>query len=159
MTQGYAPVSSHTTLFAAGTYLLNPREMNGTQSPFGDLPDFTLGDVGYTIDSVPDQFAARAGIEQRINRVVSVNLAARLDGVPVHDLIGGSEGYRLPGYSIALEPGVTISKSKNVVSLSMPFAVRRHAALSIADVRTANPIGGIAALADRVLLVNFSRRF
>lgn len=39
--------------YLQGTYLINPRETNGTQQPTGDEPDFTLGEFGYIYNSVP----------------------------------------------------------------------------------------------------------
>ena len=159
--QAFTTVANGTVAFVQGTYLMNPRETNPTQSPFGDLPDFTGGDIGYTINSVPDQYFFRVGAAHAFwpAQGLLASLAVRIDGVPSHDLIGGSEGYRLPGYSVALEPGVSLSRGRDVVTFSAPIAVRRRASFSVADLRTGNPYGGLAALADFVVNVSYSRRF
>jgi len=74
-------------------------------------------------------------------------------------LIGGSEGYRLPGYSVAIEPGLSLSRGKNFLVVTVPVAVKRHGSKSVADVRTNSPFAGIAALADLMVTVSYSRRF
>ncbi len=159
--QAFGTIAHNTSFYAQAVYLLNPREMNGVQSPFGDDPALTGGDIGYTIDSVPDQYVARGGITQAIGSGtgVAVTFGARIDGVPAHDLIGGSDGYRLPGYAISIEPGFSVTKGKNSFTFTVPVAVKRHASKSVADLRTGNPIGGIATLADYVITVSYSRRF
>ena len=153
--------SKKTSTYFQGSYLSNPREMNGTQSPFADVPELTGGDIGYIIDSVPDQYLARAGVSHTVwaKKGLAVSLGGRIEGVPSHDLIGGSDGYRLPGYAISIEPGFSISRHKNLFELTVPVAVRRHASKSVADVRTNNPVGGIAALADYTITLSYSRRF
>ncbi|MGQ0763279.1 MAG: hypothetical protein ACT4OT_14870 [Acidobacteriota bacterium] len=159
----FRKVNKRAFLYAQGTYLSNPREMNGTQPPAGDDPLFNLGDIGYMIDSVPDQYLIRGGVSytvlQKEQTSLAVTFGPRAEGVPTHDLIGGSQGYRLPGYAISVEPGFTISRKKDLIEFSMPFAIHRHANKSIADVRTNNPLGGFAALADHTITISYSRRF
>jgi len=147
--------------YLQGVYLVNPRQTNHTQSPFGDRPDLTGGDFGYIVNSVPDQYVGRLGVSRSMWRArgIAASLGARIDGVPTYDLLGGSDGYRLPGYTVAVEPGVSITHGRNFFGLSVPVAVRRHGALSVADMRTGNPIGGIVALAPYQLIVTYSRRF
>ena len=134
--------------------------MKGTQSPFADVPQLTGGDIGYIIDSVPDQYLARAGVNHIVSpkKALAVSVGGRFEGVPSHDLIGGSDGYRLPGYAISIEPGFSILRHKNLFE-TCARRVRRHARKSVADVRTNNPLGGIAALADYTITVSYSRRF
>jgi len=159
--QAFARIGARAAVFGQAAYLVSPREMNRTQSPYGDEPDLTGGDIGYIVDSVPDQYFLRFGAQRTIAgaRGLAASLALRLDGVPARDFVGGSDGYRLPGYSLALEPGLTIAQGRGVFALAVPIAIVRHASFSVADRRTGNPIGGIAALADAVLNVSYSRRF
>jgi hypothetical protein len=159
--QAFTTINHKTTVFAQGTYLFNPRETNGTETPFGDEPEITFGEPGYTIDSVPDQYFFRAGVAHTLSdtRGFAPSVAFRLDGVPAHDALGSSEGYRLPGYAWAIEPGLSIGRVRNVFTLSVPIAIKRHASKSVTDVRTASPFGGIATLADYTLNVSITRRF
>jgi len=159
--QAFGKLSENSAAYFHGSYLSNPREMNGTQTPFGDDPALTGGDIGYTIDSVPDQYLARTGVAYTVwpEQGLALSLGARIDGVPVRDLIGDSQGYRLPGYAVSIEPGLTVSKGRNFFSLTAPVAVERHASKSLADERTGSPVGGFAAFADFVIIASYSRRF
>lgn len=127
--QAFQKVFTDTSIYLQGTYLINPREMNGTQTPFGDIPALTGGDIGYTINSVPDQFVARLGLTHTIwpEQGLSATLGTRVEGVPVRDLLGGSQGYRIPGFAVSVEPGLAIALGKNFFELNVPVAVYRHA--------------------------------
>jgi hypothetical protein len=90
-------------------------------------------------------------------------LAARIEGVPAHDLLGPSDGFRRPGYALSVEPGLAWYRSSNALAVSVPIALRRDRTRSVPD-EMDNPIpqtlgNGDAAFADWVLLVGFSRRF
>jgi hypothetical protein len=160
-TQAFKRVFKRTFLYLQGTYLSNSREMNGTQTPFGDLPGLTGGDIGYIVDSVPDQYLGQIGLAQTVwpEKRLSVTFGVRIDGVPSHDLIGGSEGWRLPGYNISLEPGLAISRGKNWFSFTVPVAVKSYGSTSLADARTNSPFAGIVSLADSQVTFSYSRRF
>lgn len=159
--QAFQKVFTDTSIYFQGTYLSNPREMNGTQTPFGDVPELTGGDIGYRINSVPDQYLARLGLSHNIWPEIglSVTLGARAEGVPRRDLLGGSQGYRLPGHAVSVEPGLSIALGKNFFELTVPVAVYRHASKSLADRRTHSPIGGIATFADFQIIASYTRRF
>ena len=66
-----------------------------------------------------------AGISYPIwpSRGVSVSLGARMDGMPVNDVFGDSDGFRRPGRVIFVDPGLNWSFGKNTVSLAAPIAV------------------------------------
>jgi hypothetical protein len=42
----------------------------------------------------------------------------------------------LPGYAVTLEPGLSIGRVRNVFIVSFPIAIRRHAGVRVADLRT-----------------------
>ena len=44
--QAFQKVFKDTSAYLQGNYLISPREMNGTQTPWGDTPAATLGDIG-----------------------------------------------------------------------------------------------------------------
>jgi hypothetical protein len=141
--------------------LLNPRELNGTETPFGDDPVLTGGITGYIFDSVPDQYLARGGLTYGIWPKIglSVSLGARIEGVPVRDLVGGSDGYRIPGYAISIEPGISITRDKWTLSVTAPVPVERHASTSVTDARTNSPVAGYGAFADFLVTASVSYRF
>lgn len=144
--------------FASGNYLSNPREQND----FLRDPSNTNPDPSSTYLSIADQYAARLGVATSVKKL-GVSLSARLEGVPSSDLIGGDMGRRRPGYTVAIEPGVSYAWKGNAVSLSVPYLVRRVRTQNISDKlesqRTGQFENGDAAFADYVVIVGFTRRF
>jgi hypothetical protein len=139
------------TAYASGSYLFNPRETNETER--GGTNPITR----YL--SVSDQYLARAGLASSFRRGGSwtLSLGGRVEGVPAEDLIGGSSGFRRPGYAVSVEPGVTYTRGRSGVNLGVPIAVYRNRTRSFADKLSGGH--GDAAFADYLLLVGFSRRF
>jgi hypothetical protein len=160
-TQGFTKIVGNSFGYLQASYLMNPRELNGTETPFGDDPAQTGGLTGYKFDTVPDQYLARAGLGYVIwpKAGLSVSLGARLEGVPVRDLVGGSDGYRIPGYAVSIEPGLSLSKRRFSASVTVPVPLERHASTSVTDARTGSPLGGYAAFADYLVTASFSVSF
>ncbi len=90
-------------------------------------------------------------------RRLAFSFGARLEGVPVRDLIGGSQGFRRPGYSLSIDPGLMFSYHGYTIAASSPWAVRRDRKRSVADYR--NGVAGDAAFADYSVIVGVTRRF
>ena len=157
----FAKVFKDTFAYVNGFYLINPRETNGVHTVNFDVPPFTHGDKGLMVNSVPDQSLVRGGLARPIWRAIGLSgsLGARWEGIPSHDLIGGSDGWRLPGYSVSIEPGVSISRGKEYLSVTAPVAVYRYGIVSVPFARTHNPLGGIASFADYQINVTYSHEF
>ncbi len=110
--------------------------------------------------SVADQYIARAGVIVPVSewRGLSVSFGGRLEGVPVRDIIGKSNGFRRPGYGISVEPGVNyVHKGRDIWSLSVPIAVSRNRRRSVTDIRDGR--AGDAAFADYLIVMGWSHRF
>jgi hypothetical protein len=147
------------TAFANASYLSNPREQND----FLRDPSAVNPDPSSAYLSIADQYAARVGVGMPVGKRFGVSLAGRLEGVPSSDLIGGDLGRRRPGYSVAIEPGVSLSWGQNLMNVSVPYLVRRVRTQNISDKLASERTGekqiGDAAFADYVVIVGFSRRF
>lgn len=91
--------------------------------------------------SVPDQFAFRAGLFKPIPRLhgLGILLRGRTEGVPVRDLIGGSDGFRRPGYIISVEPGISYMLSNFTTTLTVPVALIRNRTRSLNDIADSKP--------------------
>ncbi|GAB3573147.1 hypothetical protein GCM10027578_33750 [Spirosoma luteolum] len=156
--QGYASITKSLAVYANGFYLFNPRETNGVvRSPEATTIDLVTGTF-----SVADQFAARLGLSQSIGAVpgLAVMLGGRVEGVPAIDAIGGSSGFRRPGYIVSVEPGLAYMRHKTSIAATAPIAVYRNRIRSYAD--RLDPLGlkhGDAAFADYLISVNVSRWF
>ena len=157
----FAKVYKNTFAYLNGFYLINPRETNGVHTVNFDVPPFTQGDKGLMFDSVPDQSMVRGGLAAAIWPKIGLSgsLGARWEGIPSHDLIGGSDGWRLPGYSVSIEPGISISHGKEYLSVTAPVAVYRYGIVSVPFARTHDPTGGVASFADYQINVTYSHEF
>ena len=150
--QGFQPLGHSLGLTANLFYLVNPRETNGV-----------LTRNGRSEFSCPDQFAARIGGYYATMSGFSAYLGGRLEGVPAQDLVGGSAGYRRPGYAISAEPGVGYTRGGWSVFASVPVALYRNRTQSFEDKVRTQQTGtftqGDAAFADYLLSVGVSYRF
>ena len=78
-------------------------------------------------------------------------------GVPTRDLVGGSEGFRRPGYAVSVEPGVSWTRGANTFNLFTPVMVAVNRQKNIYDDRFGSH--GPAVFADFLIITSFSRKF
>ncbi len=86
-----------------------------------------------------------------------VSLGGRIEGVPAEDLIGGSNGFRRPGYAISVEPGLSYGQGPQAFLLAVPIALQRNRLRSVPDRLEANRQGD-AAFADYLVLFSYQRK-
>lgn len=132
-------------------YLLNPRNTNGTLTNRSRQSE--------AIMSVPDQYALRVGLFYGIKSIhgLGFSLGGRLEGVPIRDVVGESDGFRRPGYVISVEPGLSYMLGNVTATLNVPVALVRNRTRSLTDIIESTPDNfrhGDAAFAD--YLINFS---
>lgn len=157
----FAKIYKNTFTYLNGFYLINPRETNGVHTVNFDVPPFTHGDPGLMVDSVPDQVMVRGGVTHSIwpSKGVNLSFGARWEGIPAHDLIGGSDGWRLPGFSVSVEPGISVSHGRDFLGVTAPVAVYRYGVVSVPFARTHDPLGGIASFSDFQINITYSHLF
>jgi len=123
------------TLFTSGLYLINPRDTNGTPSIIQSLGvPLTPNFLGRLTNSVTDSWVMQAGAAIRLpgtwNKPRLKGFRFRTtwhwEGVPTTDLIGGSHGFRQPGYTMALGPGFTYAVGKHFWAVEVPIVFWRH---------------------------------
>jgi len=146
--------SSHLSTYANLYYLANPREQNGVSTSRGGVPSqLTILTESSTM-SVPDQYLLRAGINYSSGPLLAT-LGVRDECLPVHDLIGGSGGFRRPGYIISVEPGITYNLKRASIYAFVPVALVRDRTQSVPDKIKTQMTGvyshGDAAFADYVV--------
>ncbi len=143
-------------------YLANPREQNGTRTYRETLTPALANEA---IMSVPDQYMVRAGFNYSFNHIKGLSLAAgaRLEGIPVNDLIGGSGDFRRPGYIWSLEPSVNYAIKNVNLFASVPVALYRNRTQSVTDKENSIKRGvfvrGDAAFADYAINAGISFKF
>lgn len=148
-------------VYGGGFYLFNIREMNGIHTFRDSLSPILTNEA---IMSVPDQFAVRAGFNYALPlQGLALSLGARYEGVPVKDLIGGSEGFRRPGNVFSAEPGISYQRNQVALNLNVPVALRRNRPQSVTDlateIATGTPRNGDAAFADYLINFGITIRF
>jgi hypothetical protein len=94
---------------------------------------------------------------------LSVAAGARLEGIPVYDLIGGSGDFRRPGYVWSIEPAINYAFKKVELFASVPIVIVRNRTQSVTDKENSKIrntfVRGDAAFADYVVNVGFSVKF
>ena len=119
-------------LFASGSYLANPRDTNDTPSILQILGQPTgpgTPNEGLGVNSVPDQYLARAGGTVALGHGFNASLAWRMEGLKRYDLFGGSHGWRRPGTAMFVEPGISYARGRHAIAFNVPigYYFNRHA--------------------------------
>lgn len=157
----YYNFSEYIGVYGNFYYLFNPREQNGVSTARGGTPSATAITYGSSVMSVPDQYMARAGVNASLDGF-SFSAGARMECVPSTDLIGGSSGFRRPGYVISVEPGVAYQFKKFGAFATVPIALKRDRTQSYADKQRTRITGvyaqGDAAFADYSINIGCSFR-
>lgn len=158
----YFMPSPKLNIYANTYYLINPRNVNGTRTYRETLSPVIANE---DIMSVPDQYMARLGASYNFLRVpgLSVSGGGRIEGIPVYDLVGGSDAFRRPGYVVSVEPGVGYAGKKTTWYLNVPIALARNRTQSVTDKEMSKKTGtfrqGDAAFADYSVNVGCAVRF
>ena len=108
--------------------------MNGTSTTRGGTASATAKKYNTDVMSVPDLYMMRGGIAYMVNQF-TFSGGVRMEGLPSTDLIGGSRGFRRPGYIISAEPSITYVAKKISFNLGVPVALARNRTQSDSDKR------------------------
>ena len=158
----YYSLSRNVSLYGNFYYLINPRQENGTSTARGGTPSANAVANTSDIMSVPDQMMIRGGANWMVKHF-TFSAGIREECLPVYDLIGGSEGFRRPGYIVSVEPGITYAFKKLSVYTYVPIAVTRNRTQSVPDKISSDLNGkytqGDAAFADYAVNIGVSFRF
>jgi hypothetical protein len=145
--------------YFAGAYLANPKaSIDATfTTPYGVVAPV----------AVTDEYSAHAGltVDASARRGLSLSLGARIDGVPVRDVVGGGdESFRRPGYAVYVEPAVALRRSRSPVSpaasnftLGIPVRVDQNRLASALDIAHGKHGGG--DFAQFLVFLGYSKRW
>ena len=150
-TSGYWDLPLGLAGYLDGAYLLNPMDATGITTGRGRASE--------AIMTAADQYLLRLGAGLAVPALpgLGLSLGGRWDGVPVRDLVGSSQHFRRPGYTIALDPGVSYAWDRHVVTLNVPWAVYRTRLVSVTDLMDGTK--GDAAFADYMVSVGYTMTF
>jgi hypothetical protein len=136
-----------------GSYLLSPKERTDVL--------FTPASPTSTL-SVHDVYHARAGLGFAAlpDHGLSLSLGVRVDGVPVRDIAGGNAGFRAPGYTTYLDPGLALEQGRGVFTLSIPFRLHGEFKPNVNDESGGPPPPGDRGdLASYLIFLGYAHRF
>ena len=138
--------------YFTGSYLVAP----------GDVSKVTRGPTGQNATihySVADVYTGRLGVtyNQFLMHGLSVSLGGRVDGIPYHDLIGRSDGFRRPAFVALVDPGVTLQRGSNTYTIGLPVRVAQRLATQHL-VKSSGGVIGAGDLAKVLLFVGYARR-
>lgn len=156
--ESFYMIGEKASVYGELTYLLNPRGTNGTNNQWSGAGPY----VPNTDTTVPDYFVGRAGftfIDPLGWKRGSALLGLRIEGQPVHDVFGSDDGFRRPGYSLSVEPGVAYSFTKVNLFLSVPITIYRQRWLSVDEEKAGRTTAVSAAFADYNVIAGMSYRW
>lgn len=153
-TEAYREFWLHTTGYFTGSWLFSPQDTTGVKT-FRPAP-------GEDVVSATDQYLWRGGFSHpapnfKVLRGLSLSIGGRMEGVPVRDAFGSSNGFRRPGYVISIEPGLIYAHGRYMLNVSGPWAMERNRKISVTDIE--NHTHGDAAFADYTIIAGLSRTF
>jgi hypothetical protein len=155
----FQAISKSLQAYFNGSYLVTPSETNGVAN--ASPPGFPAPAPQNAQVSAADEYLLQAGVAYSVAKVhgLTVTGGLRKEGVPAHDLIGGDEGFRRPGYAVSLEPGVLYSLhgGHDLITANIDRAVYRNRIASVPDMQLGTH--GDAAFADWLWLAGFQHRF
>lgn len=149
--QAYQSLSPRLSGYLSASYLASLRDKTDVPSP---TPGVTL--------SVPDVYSARLGLAYGLWSGsplgdLSVSLGGRVEGIPLRDLIGGSDGFRRPAVVGYVDPGLSLALGRGTISVNVPVRVYANFRPSENDRELGNPGGG--DLAKYLLFAGYDYRF
>jgi hypothetical protein len=153
-TEAYRELLWRTTGYFTGSWLFNPQDTTGVKT-YRSAP-------GEDVVSAADQYLWRGGFSHpapnfKALRGLSLSVGGRMEGVPVRDAFGKSNGFRRPGYVISIEPGLMYARGRYMLTVSGPWAMERNRKISVSDIK--NHSHGDAAFADYTIIAGLSRSF
>jgi len=149
--QGFRQITERTIAYASGSYMVSPKARSDVR--------FMPNSPQYW--SVPDVYSARLGGAFSVlpDQGLTMSLGARVDGIPVHDLLGGGDDVTIKrtAYVVFADPGLSFSRDKDTFTLSVPYRMRVNRQKSLLEQRTNGLNGG--GFAKYLIFAGYSHRF
>ena len=148
--QAFQQITEHVVGYASGSYMVSPKKQT-------DVP-FTPTSTTYW--SVPDVYSARLGGAFAVlpDRGLTMSLGGRIDGIPIHDLLGGGDDSTIKrtAYIVFADPGLSYTRGNSAFTISVPYRVKVNRQKSLYERRT-NGLGG-GGFAKYLLFASYSYR-
>lgn len=153
--QAFRQLGDRTTVYGFGSYMVSPKDRTEVRGAPVPAPNSGL------YWSVPDVYSVRSGAVLNVlpDQGLSMSLGARLDGIPVHDLIGGGDDDTIKRTSriYYAEPGLSYARGKDIVTLSVPWRLKVNRLKSLAEQKP-GALPNAGGFAKYLLFFSYSRR-
>jgi hypothetical protein len=162
--QGYQQIWKTISMYGSAFYMSNPKDVNNTIVMSNATTPSKSADGTPLHMSVADQYLTRLGLSWATPvHGLLLSFGGRYEGVPSSDLIGGSKGFRRPGYVWSFEPGLGWYSGNVGLSLTVPMVNKRGRPQSYEDKLKTQLTGvyanGDAAFADYSINLSAVYRF
>jgi hypothetical protein len=151
--QAFQMLTERASVYGFGSYMVNPKAETGIKG----APSGNNSTVSW---SVPDVYSLRAGAAFNLlpDQGLSVSLGARLDGIPVNDLIGGGDETTIKRTSriYFAEPGLSWTRNRDNFTLSVPWQVKVNRVKSLYEQQNNGLNAG--GFAKYLVFLSYSRR-
>ena len=134
--QAFHQITDRTYGYAFGSYMISPKARSDvattpTSTQYWSVPDVYSARLGGAFSAWPDQG-------------LTVSLGGRVDGIPVHDLVGGGDAttVKRSAYVMFADPGLSLSRGSSTFTLSVPYRVRVNRQKSVLEQATNGTNGG-----------------
>jgi hypothetical protein len=128
--RGFRQLAERTYGYAFASYMISPKARSDVQwvpesGQYWSVPDVYSARLGAAFSVLPDQG-------------LTLSLGARIDGIPIHDLIGGGDDdtIKRTSYVIFADPGLSFARGRSIVTLSVPYRVAVNRQKSLLEQRT-----------------------
>ena len=138
-TRGFRQITERAYGYAFASYMISPKARSDVQwvpesGQYWSVPDVYSARVGGAFSVLPDYG-------------LTASLGARIDGIPIHDLLGGGDDdtIKRTAYVVFADPGLSFSRGRSTLTLSVPYRVAVNRQKSLLEQRTgALNAGGFA---------------
>jgi len=148
--QAFQQLASRVNAYAFGSYMVSPKAQS----------DVRRGPVTGPFWSVPDVYSARLGAAFLVlpKYGLTMSLGGRIDGIPVHDLLGGGDDSTFKTSAIVAfaDPGLSITRGRETLTASVPYRLYVDRQKSVQEQRT----GGLNAggFAKYLVFLSYTHR-
>jgi hypothetical protein len=148
--QAFHQVFSRVSAYFSGIYSISLKQNTDVPWP----------PAGNALWAVPDIYSARLGLGYLVKADpgLSLSLGGRIDGTTTRDLVGGrTDYYRHAGYTVFVEPGITLQLGPSQFVVNVPVRVyHNYLSMTLSDGTVRPGSGGVG---DYVIYAGYTWRF
>ncbi len=148
--QAFRELTDRADAYAFGSYMVSPKSRSDVRQappsgPFWSVPDVYSARLGGAFSVLPDEG-------------LTMSLGARVDGIPVHDLLGGGDDdtVKRSSFVVFADPGLSLTRGRGTFTASVPYRLHVNRQKSLLEQRTNGLNGG--GFARYLIFAGYSHR-